>query len=60
MKTDVTTISNLVLDKYLGKWYEIARLDFRFEKDMNNTTAEYSLNKDGSIKVVNRGYNYKS
>lgn len=46
-------------DKYLGKWYEIARLDFRFERNMNNTTAEYSLNEDGTIKVVNRGYNYK-
>jgi len=45
-------------EKYLGKWYEIARLDFVFEKNLNNTTAEYSLNDDGSIKVVNRGYNY--
>jgi apolipoprotein D and lipocalin family protein len=45
-------------EKYLGKWYEIARLDFVFEKNLNNTTAEYSLNKDGSIKVVNRGYNF--
>jgi apolipoprotein D and lipocalin family protein len=45
-------------DKYLGNWYEIARLDFIFEKNLNNTTAEYSLNEDGTIKVVNRGYNY--
>jgi apolipoprotein D and lipocalin family protein len=45
--------------KYLGKWYEIARLDFRFEKDMNNTTAEYSLNTDGTIRVENSGYNYR-
>jgi apolipoprotein D and lipocalin family protein len=44
--------------KYLGKWYEIARLDFKFEKNMNNTTAVYSLNTDGSIKVDNQGYNY--
>jgi len=44
--------------KYLGKWYEIARLDFHFERDLNNTTAEYSLNENGTIKVVNRGYNY--
>lgn len=44
--------------KYLGKWYEIARLDFRFERNLNNTTAEYSVNADGTIKVVNRGYNY--
>ncbi len=45
-------------DKYLGKWYEIARFDFRFEKNLDNTTAEYSKNDDGTIKVVNKGYNY--
>ncbi len=45
-------------NKYLGKWYEIARMDFRFERGLNNTTAEYSMNDDGSIKVINRGYNY--
>lgn len=45
-------------EKYLGKWYEIARFDFRFEKDLNNTTANYSANNDGTIKVVNKGYNY--
>ena len=45
--------------KYLGKWYEIARLDFKYERNMDNTTAEYSLNDNGTIKVDNRGYNYK-
>ena len=45
--------------RYLGKWYEIARLDFKYEKDLNNVTAEYSLNKNGSIRVKNRGYNTK-
>jgi len=47
------------VDKYLGKWYEIARMDYRFERNLNNTMAEYSMNKDGSIKVVNSGFNYK-
>jgi apolipoprotein D and lipocalin family protein len=47
-------------EKYLGTWYEIARLDFRFEKDLNNTTAEYSLVDAGRIRVVNRGFNYKT
>ncbi|HJV77511.1 MAG TPA: lipocalin family protein [Paludibacter sp.] len=47
-------------DKYLGKWYEIARMDFRFERNLNNTTANYSFNMDGSIKVDNRGFNYKT
>jgi apolipoprotein D and lipocalin family protein len=46
-------------EKYLGKWYEIARLDFKYERNLNNTTAEYSLNDDGSIKVYNRGFNFK-
>ncbi|MFA6151447.1 MAG: lipocalin family protein [Chitinophagaceae bacterium] len=45
--------------KYLGKWYEIARLDFRFERNLNNTTAEYTLRRDGKIKVDNKGYNYR-
>lgn len=47
------------LERYLGKWYEIARLDSRFEKDLDNTTAEYSLNDDGTIRVVNSGYDLK-
>ncbi|RYJ50707.1 hypothetical protein DR871_015755 [Flavobacterium petrolei] len=51
-------IQDFEKDKYLGNWYEIARLDFIFEKNLNNTTAEYSLNENGTIKVVNRGYNY--
>lgn len=46
--------------KYLGKWYEIARLDFKYERGLNNTTANYSLNSDGSIKVENAGYDYKT
>lgn len=45
--------------KYLGKWYEIARIDFKYERDLNNTTAEYSLNENGTIKVDNKGYNTK-
>ncbi|MEI6947163.1 lipocalin family protein [Paraflavisolibacter sp. H34] len=44
--------------RYLGRWYEIARLDFKHERNLNNTTATYALNDDGSIRVVNRGYNY--
>jgi len=45
-------------ERYLGKWYEIARFDFRFERGLNNTTASYSLNPNGSIRVENRGYDY--
>lgn len=45
-------------EKYLGKWYEIARLDNCFERHLNNTSAHYSLNSNGTIRVVNKGYNY--
>lgn len=57
---DVVAVQPFDLDKYLGKWYEIARIDFKFEKDLNNTTAEYSLGGNGTVKVVNRGYNVKT
>ena len=43
--------------RYMGTWYEIARLDHSFEEGLSQVTAEYSLNNDDSIKVVNRGYN---
>ena len=44
------------LNKYLGKWYEVARLNNDFQPNMNNVEAEYSLNDDGTIKVINSGY----
>jgi apolipoprotein D and lipocalin family protein len=50
-------VRNFKKEKYLGKWYEIARLDFKYERNLNNTTAEYSLNENGSIRVDNKGYN---
>lgn len=52
-------VENFDKTSYLGKWYEIARLDFKFEKGLNNTTAEYSLKDNGMIKVDNKGYDYK-
>lgn len=52
-------VGNLDPEKYVGKWYEIARFDFFFEKDVDNTTAEYTLNPNGTLNVVNRGFNYK-
>ncbi len=50
-------VRNFKKEKYLGKWYEIARLDFKYERNLNNTTAEYSFNENGSIRVDNKGYN---
>lgn len=55
IKSEVEVIQNFNLQKYLGKWYEIARLDFFWEKNLKNVTAEYSLNEDGSVKVKNEG-----
>ena len=52
----ITAIHPFDKNKYLGKWYEIARLDFKYERNLDNTTAEYSAAADGLIKVVNRGY----
>ncbi len=51
----VEAVTPFDLDRYLGKWYEIARFDYRFEKGLDHATAKYSRNADGSIKVVNKG-----
>lgn len=51
----VEAVSPFDLDRYLGKWYEIARFDYRFEKGLDHATAKYSRRDDGSIKVVNKG-----
>src|SRR5436189_6242593 len=56
----ITAVHQFDKNRYLGKWYEIARLDFKFEKNLNNTTADYSINSNGSIKVFNKGYNMKT
>lgn len=59
MPAGAKPVSNFDVNRYLGTWYEIARLDHRFEKNIDNATAQYSLNDDGSVKVINRGYNQK-
>ena len=52
----VQPVSNFDADRYLGRWYEIARLDHRFERGLLNVTAEYSRRDDGAVRVVNRGF----
>lgn len=52
----MTTVSQLDLKKYSGKWYEVARFNHRFERDMVGCTAQYSIKDDGTVKVVNAGY----
>lgn len=54
-----SAVQNFDKTKYLGKWYEIARLDFKYEKGLNNVTAEYSLKENGMIKVDNKGYDFE-
>lgn len=52
-------VANFDVERYLGTWYEIARLDHSFEKNLSNVSAEYAWNPDGTISVTNRGYNIK-
>lgn len=52
----VKPVSNFELERYMGKWYEIARLDHSFERGMEQVTATYSLNDDGTVRVVNKGF----
>ncbi|MCO1333019.1 lipocalin family protein [Microbulbifer sp. OS29] len=52
----VEPVQNFQLQRYLGHWYEIARLDHSFERGLTLVTADYSLNPDGSVAVVNTGY----
>lgn len=52
-------VDNFNAKRYLGKWYEIARLDHRFERDLTNVSATYSPRTPEGITVVNRGYDTK-
>jgi len=50
-------VTGFELDRYLGTWYEIARMDHKFERGLSNVTAEYVLKDDGGVRVLNRGFN---
>ena len=52
---DNSTVKDINLSRFMGKWYEIARYDHRFEKGMTHVTADYSLQPDGKIQVINKG-----
>jgi len=58
--THVTPAEHFQLERYLGTWYEIARLDHSFERGLEKITATYSMREDGGIKVINRGFDTKS
>lgn len=53
---ELSTVSRVDLEKYSGKWYEIARLPNSFEKGLKCVTAEYSLMENSKVKVVNSGH----
>ena len=53
---DIRPVTGFELDRYLGTWYEIARLDHRFERGLEQVTASYSLRDDGKVEVRNRGW----
>ena len=53
---NVTPVNNFEPGRYLGTWYEIARLDHSFERGLEKVTANYSYRDDGGIKVVNKGF----
>lgn len=55
----ITPVAGFEADRYLGKWYEIARYDHGFERDLSHVTATYSRRSDGGIRVINQGYNFK-
>ena len=54
-KSNLEPVSNFDVEKYMGSWYEIARTPNPFEKDLSSVKAIYTLEKDGSVKVINSG-----
>lgn len=56
----VSVVTGFEIDRYLGTWYEIARLDHSFERGLSAVTANYSLRDDGGVEVINRGFNSNS
>ena len=58
-KIDITPVQKFDLDRYLGRWYEIARFDHRFERGLSEVSAEYTAQNNGMIKVLNSGFKAK-
>jgi len=52
----IVAVDRFELPRYLGTWYEIARIENRFERGSEQVTAEYSLREDGKVRVFNKGY----
>jgi len=56
----ISPVTNFHVNRYLGTWYEIARLDHSFERGLEKVTAHYSRREDGGLQVVNRGFDPKT
>ena len=56
MPDNIHPLTEFEVDRYLGRWYEVARLDHSFERGLSKVTADYALRDDGGIAVTNRGY----
>ena len=54
-KVDNSTVKSVDLNRYLGSWYEIAKYDHYFERDLDYAMARYTLRDDGKIDVLNTG-----
>ena len=52
----IEPVTGFEVERYMGRWYEVARLDHSFERGMEQVTATYSLRPDGTVEVLNRGY----
>ncbi len=56
----VTPVQGFQIERYLGVWYEISRLDHSFERGLTDVSAQYQPRADGGIEVINRGYNVEN
>ncbi|WP_413285925.1 lipocalin family protein [Vibrio sp. MA40-2] len=56
MPAKVEPVMDFEVEKYMGEWYEIARLDHSFERGLTQVSAEYTLQENGRVDVVNKGY----
>lgn len=56
----IKAVDGFDVNRYLGVWYEVARLDHRFERGLENVSATYTLRKDGGVDVLNKGYDTKA
>lgn len=59
-RIDTSTVSDFDTERYMGRWYEIARYDHRFERNLERCEATYTLQPNGKITVRNSGVNSKT